>query len=557
MTKMEVVKNFMGRSNFFQNPAGDFFAQFEQDGVELTVPINETQFGSTLNKEVFEHSGSFLKEKDIKDVIVQGRGLASVSGVVNTVSYRVAESDGNVIVDLCRTDGKCVLVTDMGWSIIDRPPQGVFFVRPRGMLALPIPEKGGNIEQLTSLINLTDERMIQLLITQIVGFLYPKGPYPIMMLNGGPGTAKSTMTKMIKTLIDPSGVPLRNLPKAERDFIIGAANGHVLAFDNVSHMSPDLSDVCCKIATGAGFSTRRLFTDDDEKHFNVMRPMIFNGIPDFFSSRSDLADRSIHYVLKPIPAEKRLSSDSIEQEFSRALPLILGVLFEALSFGIRNRPYVRLKRRPRMADYAEFVTGVECYFGWELGSTIRLIEENRLESETIVLENCIYAEFLLQRLLHGSQTKWSGTATELLDKMDEGLKDEKKSRQLPQSPSSLSASLRRFSGAFASAGLLIDCDGKTSGPNSKRFISIEKITPAKTNHVYIDVWDSDEDYPQGDKKCFSNKEVLQQNEESCVSCNIFMFCSKVVRHKVEQQEIHKELGISDKDEKEDENVSLH
>jgi hypothetical protein len=55
---------------------------------------------------------------------------------------------------------------------------------------------------------------------------------------------------------------------------IAASNGYVLAFDNLSGLPPWLSDTLCRLASGSVFSTRRLFTDQDEILFAAARPVI-------------------------------------------------------------------------------------------------------------------------------------------------------------------------------------------------------------------------------------------------------------------------------------------
>jgi putative DNA primase/helicase len=552
MKKVEVGIKFLKDVLFFSNRAGDPFASFISDMKQITVPITELQFGSYVNKFVYEQTFTFLNEYQLREIVNHAIGLSKISGIVNEVHCRLAPFGQDVLIDLGREDFKCVLIDKCGWKILDRPPAGIYFVRPRGMSELPFPESGGNIKLLLDLINFKDPKLEQMFVTQLVSYLNPKGPYPIMMINGGPGTSKTTVTSFVKKILDPSGAPLRSLPKNERDFIISAANSRVLAFDNVSHMTPDLSDICCKLVTGAGFSTRRLFTDGDEKIFNVMIVIIFNGIPDFFSSRSDLADRSTHYTLQPITSDKRVSLDVLEKEFYSRLPKILGVLYSALSYALVHKPYIKLKHRPRMADYAEFVTAVECFFGWELGSTIQLLEQNRLESETIVLENCIYADILFKIINKSAKKNWKGTATELLRRIESENSEVKRSmRQMPQSPSALSASLRRYSAAFASEGLLIDCDGKTNGANSKRYILLEKIKPAKPRTDFLDLEHVDQDSDKKDhqvekKKCFADKDVFDPESDHCEGCPILLVCAKTIRLRreklAEDEEFEREVN---------------
>ena len=82
------------------------------------------------------------------------------------------------------------------------------------------------------------------------------------------------------------------------------ATGHVLAFDNLSGLPPWLSDTLCRLTSGGAFSTRRLFTDQDEILFAAARPIILNGIEEVIT-RPDLADRAILLMLAPIAERQR------------------------------------------------------------------------------------------------------------------------------------------------------------------------------------------------------------------------------------------------------------
>lgn len=103
---------------------------------------------------------------------------------------------------------------------------------------------------------------------------------------------------MLKALVDPNVAPVRALPREQRELMIAANNGHVLAFDNLSGLPPWLSDALCRLATGGSFAVRQLYTNEDEILFQAARPLLVNGIEDVIS-RPDLADRSIFLTLAP------------------------------------------------------------------------------------------------------------------------------------------------------------------------------------------------------------------------------------------------------------------
>ena len=79
----------------------------------------------------------------------------------------------------------------------------------------------------------------------------PVGPYPILVIHGEQGSAKSTITRVARHLIDPHESPLLAMPNTPRDLVITAYNGWVLALDNISHL-PRLADALCGSRPVAG-----------------------------------------------------------------------------------------------------------------------------------------------------------------------------------------------------------------------------------------------------------------------------------------------------------------
>src|SRR6516162_4712917 len=139
-------------------------------------------------------------------------------------------------------------------------------------------------------------------------------------------------------------------------------NSHVLAYDNASGLPDWLSDTFCRLATGGGFSTRELYTDQDEVLFGSKRPIILNGIDDI-ATRPDLADRCIVQTLAAISDKKRELETELWAKFEQKRPRILGALLTVVSHGLKTLPDVKLDRKPRMADFAQWVTACEARFG--------------------------------------------------------------------------------------------------------------------------------------------------------------------------------------------------
>ncbi|MBX3552903.1 MAG: hypothetical protein KF697_10620 [Pseudolabrys sp.] len=189
-----------------------------------------------------------------------------------------------------------------------------------------------------------------LVVAWTLACLRNRGPYPVIVLSGEQGSAKST-SAILRALLDPNTAPLRALPREDRDLFIAASNGHVLAFDNVSGLPAWISDTLCRLATGGGFAVRQLYSDQDEVLFDAARPVILNGIEDIVT-RPDLADRAVFLTLEPIPEQRRRPEQELWAAFDTERPRILGALLDAVAKGLAMLPQTRLDKLPRMADYA-------------------------------------------------------------------------------------------------------------------------------------------------------------------------------------------------------------
>jgi hypothetical protein len=310
--------------------------------------------------------------------------------------------------DLADEFWRCVEIDANGWRIADDPP--VRFRRSAGMQPLPLPVRGGSIDSLAPFLNLASENELVPVVAWLLGVLRAGGSYPVLAIAGEQGSAKTVLSKILRAVIDPSVAPVRALPRDERELFIAASNAHVLAFDNLSGLSPWLSDALCRLASGGAFSTRRLFSDQDEMLFAVARPAILNGIEDIIT-RPDLADRAIELTLAPIAEHRRRAEDALWREFELARPYILGALLDAVAQGLRMLPQVRIERLPRMADFALWATACESAFR-PADSLETAYSSNRRDA----IENIVDADPVAARVreIMADRAQWIGSASDLL-----------------------------------------------------------------------------------------------------------------------------------------------
>jgi hypothetical protein len=281
----------------------------------------------------------------------------------------------------------------------------------------------------------------------LVGAFHPRGPYPVLILHGEQGSAKSTTARMLRSLVDPSLAPGRSQPREPRDLMIAATHGWVCAFDNLSSLPDWFSDGLCRLSTGGGFSTRSLYTDDEEIIFEAKRPVILNGIEEL-ATRSDLLDRALVVELPRIKDEQRLSEDGLCAAFERERPRLLGALLDAVSGALARVESIRLKRLPRMADFAIWVTAAEEALGWRKGAFLHVYEENRRVVNDLTLEEPVVDA--LRKL----DLPWRGTAAELLTTLGPLAGERTCALKVwPASPRKLSEALRRVAPNLRRAGI--------------------------------------------------------------------------------------------------------
>src|SRR5437870_7609892 len=391
----------------FHTAAGIAFADIMIDGHRETWPIRSKRFRARLRRRYYGATGEAASAAEIRSALDLLEARAQFDAPERSVHIRTAEHAGHIYLDLADEHWRAVDIGPDGWGVIGCPP--VRFRRPAGMQPLPVPQQGGSIESLNSFLNLASRDDFVLIVAWLLAALRPNGPYPVLAISGEQGSAKTVLSKMLKALVDPNAAPVRALPREERELMIAANNGYLLAFDNLSGLPVWLSDALCRLASGGSFAVRQLYSDDGEVLFEAARPILLNGIEEVIS-RPDLGDRAIFLMLAPIGEVQRRSESELWREFEIARPRILGALLDAAVHGLRTLGRVRLDRLPRMADFAIWATACETAL-WPAGTFARAYGANRRTA----IEGMIDADPVTAcvRDIMAVRSSWTGSAAEL------------------------------------------------------------------------------------------------------------------------------------------------
>src|SRR5262249_25086086 len=136
----------------WRTPAKEGYATFLVREHTETWPIRSQTFKRFVAKQFFDENGKAMNSEALAAAVNLIEAKALFDGEEHPVYVRVAEHGGNIYLDLCNADWQVIEITPQGWRVINDSP--VRFRRSRGMLALPMPQRGGNVGLLRTFLNL-------------------------------------------------------------------------------------------------------------------------------------------------------------------------------------------------------------------------------------------------------------------------------------------------------------------------------------------------------------------------------------------------------------------
>ncbi|HWL93843.1 MAG TPA: hypothetical protein VNT79_09935 [Phycisphaerae bacterium] len=398
----------------------------------------------------------------------------AADGERRPVYLRVAEHDGAIIIDLGMraadgADGCFVKITRDGWTVETSSP--VLFRRTALSGPLPIPERGGTIDELRELLNVTADTWPLALGWTVAAFI-PSIPHAILMLGGEQGTGKSTTVRILVRCVDPGPALLRSAPRDVEQWAVTAAGSWTVVLDNVSHIATWLSDTLCKAVTGDGFPKRTLYTDSDISVIAFKRVIALTSI-DAGALRGDLGERLILADLERIDETLRRTEADLESLFAERHGRIFGALLDVLAATLRELESVRLERMPRMADFARVLAAMDKAIGTD--ALPRYIAQGRRVAGDVVESDKVGAA-IVALLCDGDE--WTGTVALLLQKILPENHKPHKDDGWPDTPEALGRRLTRLAKPLRDAGVDVERFKEGKGRTRARMVKLRRIEPS-------------------------------------------------------------------------------
>ncbi len=404
------------------------------------------------------------KQEDLKDALLRLESSAVHEGSRFPLETRITHiKEAHVFLyDLSDPLWRAVRITSEGYSIVTEP--GIHFRRFSHQERQVDPVDGGDLRELLTLTNLADADQELLFLVHLVSCLIPFIPHPVPNFHGPQGSAKTTLAKMERALIDPSSMGALSFPDKSRELVQLLSHHYMAFFDNVSKITQEQSDIICRAVTGEGNSKRRLHSDDEDMIYNYRRCVGFTGINPT-ARKPDLLDRSILIRLNRIPEEKRREERLVLEDFEAMRPRLVGAMFATLSKAMAIYPEIQLQRLPRMADFCRWGCAIARALGYDDRDFLRVYFANIKQQH----EEAIQADQLstaIQAFMEQYPNGWTGKASELLEELGAVAIKEKldiKGQDWPKRANILSRRLNEIKTNLLEVGIAIEWDRGTGG----------------------------------------------------------------------------------------------
>jgi hypothetical protein len=449
--KNQAVSNPFTDHKLFCDPSGRAFVRFRRGEYSITLPIDSAAYRGCLLDNIGSDSDYLPNKRDLDQAILFAQARARRSGVVTDVRTRIAGSGDSILIDIGDESREVVEVTETKWRTVPQPD--IDFIRPSGYAALPRPENAPDApRRFQDLFQLTDDQF-RIITAYEVAALMPRGPYPILKLSGQPAGA---LARAIRSVIDPSGLPVRSRPKDQRDFAIAQWHNWITVIATQS-LPPWFDQALWNAYNGDGSGYRQLYADSDEILFRGQRPIILisEEMPVGLAVQVTLNVD----VSQSQPSNRRYDAE-IEEEMAHIRPGLFSHVLNCLRVALYLREHRPESLPASLPEFAALGSRLELAL-WPRGSFASAFVTARVA-------DCPILRLVLRFGME--ERRWTGPATKLLDHLaTNATADERASAGWPADAAAFGKLLRQKSDLLAELGLQIDF-WRSPGNERKRFV---------------------------------------------------------------------------------------
>lgn len=238
--------------------------------------------------------------------------------------------------------------------------------------------------------------------------------HPVILIQGEKGSGKSECLKKIEMIVDPKASGICTYTNSKEAIVLRLSNSYFTCFDNVSYIPKAISDLFCSAVTGACDTTRKLYTDTEERILNLHSIIAMTSINGVARS-ADLIDRSCLITLNRFKKSEIKTESNIMTSFQKDLPSLLGAIFNTITIVLADRKKVKAREKIRLADFHEKAIKIGRALGIEEERITDILFRNRMELSLSILESSSIA-ICMKRLMKDT-LEYTDTPTNCLNQL--------------------------------------------------------------------------------------------------------------------------------------------
>lgn len=405
---------------FYYDRAETPYVCVTKDGITQYMEVYGNDYKKYIRYMYYDRYQKAVPKDALQRVLDTLAVKAQKEGEEITPAYRCAYQEGKIYYNLADLEQTVICIDENGYRVIAESP--VPFIKKQNMSEQLLPQESDiSLRRLGTRywkFATAEDRIMHwvLLISRFIA----EGSQPLIYYFGDRGSAKSTSMKLDKMIVDPSEIDIKALPKNVTDVIASVTNQYMVCFDNVSHISDELSNIFCIVATHGYYSKRKLYSNNEECAVKLNARVSFSGITNL-TTKPDLIDRMVCLKLNRIDSGKRRTETEIMGNFKKDLPFILDGIFMTLSKAIPIYENLDLEYLPRMADFAKWGYAIAEALGYGGDRFMKIYEKNQSE----LLENMASEDAVITVLIELMKKHhyFRGKVTELLSSLTEKAED--------------------------------------------------------------------------------------------------------------------------------------
>lgn len=417
MANDKKVENLLqsGKLSVGQSQDGTFLCSIPSNENKISYKVHSRNFELALKSFWKKEYGEILSDREVQEIknLIEIECFDSKERI--RLNHRIFTERRRLIYQLSITANTSVLIEQGECTLIETPEflfdGGADFkeqVEPDLTVAseelLPYVKKHFNVKSEDDAILLA-----VLIVSSMMGMGFN---HPVILIQGEKGSGKSECLKKIEMLVDPKASGICTYTNSKEAIVLRLSNSYFTCFDNVSYIPKAISDLFCSAVTGACDTTRKLYTDTEERILNLHSIIAMTSINGVARS-ADLIDRSCLIVLNRFKKSEIKTESDIMTSFKNDLSSLLGAIFNTIAIVLDDRKKVKAREKIRLADFHVKAIKIGRALGIKEDRITDILFCNRMELSLSILESSSIASCL--KILMEDEKEYIETPTNCLN----------------------------------------------------------------------------------------------------------------------------------------------